>query len=127
MTRKLISSNSDFEKKFGYSRAVVDGEYVFVSGTTGYNYAKMSINDDVASQAEQCFKNIESVLTEAGSCVRNIVRITYILPDRDDFELCSPVLNGWLGSVRPAATMFEARLLNDSMKIEIQVTARINS
>lgn len=127
MNRKLISSNSDFEKTCGYSRAVVDGDYVFVSGTTGYDYAAMTISDDVATQAEQCFRNIEGVLIEAGSCIGNIVRITYILPDRDDFESCWPVLNKWLGSVRPAATMFEARLMNDSMKIEVQVTARINT
>jgi len=127
MNRKLISSNSEFEKTCGYSRAVVDGDYVFVSGTTGYDYAKMSISDEVAEQAEQCFRNIEGVLAEAGSSMANIVRITYILPTRDDFEACWPALNRWLGSVRPAATMFEARLMNDSMKIEMQVTARLNS
>ena len=127
MNRKLISSNSEFEKTCGYSRAVVDGDYVFVSGTTGYDYATMAISEDVAAQAEQCFRNIEGVLAEAGSSIGNIVRATYILPDRDDFETCWPVMNKWLGSVRPAATMFEARLMNDSMKIEIQVTARINT
>jgi len=127
MNRKLISSNSKFEQTCGYSRAVVDGDYVFVSGTTGYDYAAMTISDDVTEQAEQCFRNIERVLAEAGSSMANIVRITYILPDRDDFEPCWPVLNQWLGSVRPAATMFEARLMNDSMKIEIQVTARLNA
>jgi len=126
MNRRLISSNSEFEKTCGYSRAVVDGDYVFISGTTGYDYATMTISGDVAIQAEQCFRNIAKVLSEAGSSVGNIVRITYILPNRDDFEACWPVLNRWLGTVRPAATMFEARLLNDEMKIEIQVTARVN-
>lgn len=126
MKRRLISSGSEFEKKVGYSRAVVDGAYVFVSGTTGYDYASMTISDDVTVQAEQCLSNIQQVLLEAGSGMENIVRVTYILPDRDDFEACWPVLNKWLGTARPAATMFEARLLNDAMKIEIQVTARLN-
>lgn len=126
MQRRLISSGSEFEKKVGYSRAVVDGAYVFVSGTTGYDYTNMTISDDVTEQANQCLKNIEQVLLEAGSSMEGIVRVTYILPDRDDFEACWPVLNKWLGTVRPAATVFEARLLNDDMKIEIQVTARLN-
>jgi len=127
MNRRLISSHSEFEETCGYSRAVVDGDYVFISGTTGYDYAAMTISADVATQADQCFRNIASVLREAGSAVSNIVRVTYILPNRDDFEACWPVLNHWLGSVRPAATMFEARLMNDDMKIEIQVTARLNA
>lgn len=125
MSRKLISSGSEFETKIGYSRAVVDGDYVFVSGTTGYNYASNSISDDAAGQADQCFANIEQALKEAGSSIAQIVRVTYILPNRDDFEPCWPVFEKWLGDVRPAATMFEARLLDDAMKIEIQVTARV--
>ena len=124
MTRKLISSDSDFEEKIGYSRAVVDDDYVFVSGTTGYNYQEMSISEDVAEQAEQCFRNIEIALKEAGSSIKDIVRIIYILPNKADFEPCWPVFAKWLGSVRPAATMFEAGLLSEDMKIEIQVTAR---
>ncbi len=124
MTRKLISSGSPFEAKIGYSRAVVDGDFVFVSGTTGYDYGNMSISTDVAQQTEQCFKNIELALTEAESQISDIVRVMYILPDRDDFELCWPVLEKWLGKVKPAATMIEARLLSDEMKIEIQVTAK---
>ena len=126
MARRLISSGSEFEEKIAYSRAVVDGDYVFVSGTTGYDYSTMSISDDVAAQTEQCMQNIQRVLHEAGSDISDIVRITYILPDRDDFERCWPVLRHWLGDVRPAGTMFEARLMNDQMKIEIQVTARLN-
>ncbi|AQQ66588.1 hypothetical protein Mag101_02190 [Microbulbifer agarilyticus] len=125
MSRKLISSGSEFETKIGYSRAVVDGDYVFVSGTTGYNYATNSISDDAAEQADQCFANIEQALKEAGSSIAQIVRVTYILPNRDDFKPCWPVFEKWLGEVRPAATMFEARLLDDAMKIEIQVTARV--
>ena len=124
MTRKFIPSGSDFEHQIGYSRAVVDGDYVFVSGTTGYDYDAMTISDDVVEQTEQCFKNIEKVLLEAGSDISEIVRATYIFPNRDDFEPCWPVFQKWLGDVRPAAMMFEARLMNDDMKVEIQVTAK---
>ncbi len=124
MPRKLITSGSEFEAKMAYSRAVDDGDYIFVSGTTGYNYQTMSISEDITEQSEQCFVNIQQALQDAGSSIENIARITYILPNRDDFESCWPVLRKWLGDVRPAATMFEARLLNDEMKIEIQVTAR---
>ena len=124
MPRKLISSGFDFEKQIGYSRAVVDGDYVFVSGTTGYDYDAMTISGDVVEQTDQCFKNIQKVLLEAGSDMSEIVRATYIFPNRDDFEACWPVFNKWLGDVRPAAMMFEARLMNDDMKVEIQVTAR---
>ena len=127
MSRKLISSNSEFESKYGYSRAVLDGNFVFVSGTTGYNYQNMTISDSVVEQADQCFINIQQALKEAGSSVEDIVRINYILPNRDDFESCSPVLEKWLGAVRPAATMFEARLIKDEIKIEIQVTAKKNA
>jgi enamine deaminase RidA (YjgF/YER057c/UK114 family) len=124
MSRKLISSDSEFEAKIGYSRAVVDDDYVFVSGTTGYNYQEMSISENVIEQAEQCFRNIEIALKEAGSSIKDIVRIIYILPNKKDFEPCWPVFAKWLGSVRPAATMFEAGLLSEDMKIEIQVTAK---
>ena len=127
MSRKLISSGSEFEEKIGYSRAVVDGDYVFVSGTTGYNYQNMEISDSVIEQADQCFINIQKVLEEAGSSTKNIVRVTYIFSDREDFESCWPVFNKWLGAIKPAATMFEARLSKDEMKVEIQVTAKINT
>ena len=122
--RRLISSGSEFEHRIGYSRAVADGDYVFVSGTTGYDYRTMRISSDVAEQAEQCFRNIEAALAEAGSGIERVVRVTYILPDRADFESCWPVLARWLGNVRPAATMLVAGLMDDAMKIEIQVTAR---
>jgi enamine deaminase RidA (YjgF/YER057c/UK114 family) len=125
MNRKLISSGSEFENKIGYSRAVVDGDYVFVSGTTGYNYTDMSISEDVAKQAEQCLVNIEQALKEAGSTLKNVVRVTYILPKKQDFEACWQVLNKYFGDIRPAATMFEAGLMDENMKIEIQVTARV--
>ena len=125
MRRKLISSGSEFESKIGYSRAVVDGDYVFVSGTTGYDYQSMSISTDVVEQAEQCFINIAKALEEAGSSLDQIVRVRYIFPDRSDFEPCWPVFNKYLGRARPAATIIIAGLLEDNMKLEIEVTARI--
>lgn len=123
MARKLISSGSSFEKEIGYSRAVVDGDWIFVSGTTGFNYETMTISENVVSQTEQCLKNIEEVLKQAGSSMRKVVRVTYILPNATEFEQCWPVLKKYLGDVRPAATMFSAGLSDERMKIEIQVTA----
>ena len=123
MARKLISSGSSFEKEMGYSRAVVEGDWVFVSGTTGFNYDDMTIADDVVNQTEQCLKNIAGVLKQAGSSMSKVVRVTYILPDASEFEQCWPVLKKYLGDVRPAATMFAAGLSDPRMKIEIQVTA----
>ena len=123
MRRKLISSGSRFEKEVGYSRAIVVGNMVFVSGTTGYDYATMTISEDVAQQAEMCIKNIEKALLEADSSLKDIVRITYILPDARDFEACWPVLRKYFGSVLPAATMISAGLADDKMKIEIEATA----
>jgi enamine deaminase RidA (YjgF/YER057c/UK114 family) len=127
MTRKLISSGSEFESKIGYSRAVVDGDFVFVSGTTGYDYETMTISENVAEQADQCLKNIQQVLESAGSGLPGIVRIRYILPNKADFELCWPVLQKYLGTVLPAATVFEAGLLDEKMKIEIEVTAKLTA
>ena len=126
MTRKLISSGSEFEEQVGYSRAVVDGDTVYVAGTTGYDYAAMSISDDLIEQAEQCFINIEKALLEAGSSLDDVVRVHYILPDRLDFEPCWPVLKKYLGRARPAATMFVAGLVDERMKIEIEVTAKVS-
>ncbi|MEM9102771.1 MAG: RidA family protein [Pseudomonadota bacterium] len=125
MTIKQISSGSEFENKIGYSRAIVDGDYVFVSGTTGYNYQNMTISSDPVEQAEQCFKNIEKALKDAGSSLEKIVRVHYIFPERKDFEPCWPVLNKYLGSIKPAATMFVAGLYDPDMKLEIEVTARL--
>jgi enamine deaminase RidA (YjgF/YER057c/UK114 family) len=127
LTRKLISSGSEFEEKVGYSRAVVDGDTVYVAGTTGYDYTAMSISDDLIEQAEQCFINIEKALLEAGSSLDDVVRVHYILPDRLDFEPCWPVLKKYLGKARPAATMFVAGLVDERMKIEIEVTARLSN
>jgi enamine deaminase RidA (YjgF/YER057c/UK114 family) len=123
MNRKLISSGSDFEEKIGYSRAVVDGNTVFVSGTTGYDYDTMTISENVVEQADQCFKNIEKALHEAGSKLSDIVRVNYVFPDKNDFEPCWPILQQYLGSVRPAAMVVIAGLLDDKMKLEIEVTA----
>lgn len=120
---QLISSGSPFEREMAYSRAVVDGDWIFVSGTTGFDYATMTIADDVAAQAEQCFKNIAWALSEAGASMRNIVRVRYILPVALDFERCWPAMRKYLGDVRPAATMFSAGLADPRMKIEIEVTA----
>ena len=124
MTRRLISSGSPFEAQIGYSRAVADGDWVFVSGTTGYDYATMAISDDVAQQAEQCLKNIAWALEQAGSSLADVVRVTYVLPRGEDFEACWPVTRKYFGEVRPAAMMIEARLIDPKMKIEIEVTAR---
>lgn len=126
MDRKLISSGSEFESKIAYSRAVVDGDYVFVSGTTGYNYDTMSISDDVVEQAEQCFQNIAKALEEADSSLDQAVRIHYIFPEKTDFEPCWPVFSKYLGKAMPAATVIIAGLLDDAMKLEIEVTARVS-
>ncbi|MGY5351566.1 RidA family protein [Wenyingzhuangia sp. IMCC45533] len=123
MNKQLVSSGSEFEQKIGYSRAVIQGNWVFVSGTTGYNYTDMSISNNIIEQTEQCFINITEALKEANSSLKDIVRVTYILPKVDDFEKCWPILNKYLGAVKPAATMFSAGLADDSMKIEIEVTA----
>lgn len=123
MTRKLISSGSTFEQQIGYSRAVVAGDWVFVSGTTGFDYRTMTISDDVVEQTEQCLRNIEAALQEAGASLRDVVRVTYVLPDGTEFEACWPVLRKYFGEVRPAAMMISAGLADPRMKIEIEVTA----
>jgi enamine deaminase RidA (YjgF/YER057c/UK114 family) len=122
--RQLISSGSTFEQEIGYSRAVVVGDWVFVSGTTGFDYATMTMSDDVVEQCRQAMRNIEAALLEAGASMADAVRVRYILPRRGDFEPCWPVLKQYLGEVRPAATMIEAGLSDPRMKIEIEVTAR---
>lgn len=124
MPRQLISSGSTFEDQIGYSRAVVDGEWVFVSGTTGYDYSTMTLADGVAEQAEQCFRNIDAALKQAGATLGHIVRVTYILPNATEFPECWPVLRKYLGTVRPAATMICAGLIDPRIRIEIEVTAR---
>jgi enamine deaminase RidA (YjgF/YER057c/UK114 family) len=124
MARQLISSGSSFERDIGYSRAVVDGEWVFVSGTTGFDYATMTIADDVVAQCEQCLKNIDHALQQAGAALADVVRVTYVLPRADDFPPCWPVLRQYFGEIRPAAMMISAGLADPRMRIEIEVTAR---
>ena len=126
MPRRLISSSSTFEKEIGYSRAVVDGDWVFVSGTTGFDYASMTIADGVVEQTEQCLKNIEAALTQAGASLQDVVRVTYVLPNAGEFSECWPTLRKWFGEVRPAATMICAGLADPRMRIEIEVTARLS-
>lgn len=125
MTRRVISTGSRFEAQIGYARAVVDGGLVYISGTTGFDYETMTLSDDVVEQAEQCFKTIGTILMEAGSSFEQIVRIRYMLPDREDFEPCWPVFKRYLDQVRPAATMLVAQLYDPRMKIEVEVTARV--
>jgi enamine deaminase RidA (YjgF/YER057c/UK114 family) len=122
--RRPISSGSSFERDIGFSRALVDGDWVFVSGTTGFDYQTMTISDDVVEQAQQCLINVEKALSEAGSSVSDVVRVRYILPWLEDFEACWPVLRRCFGEVRPAATMIVAGLVDPRIKIEIEVTAR---
>jgi enamine deaminase RidA (YjgF/YER057c/UK114 family) len=123
MTRRLISSGSTFERDIGYSRAVVQDGWIFVSGTTGFDYSSMTIAPGVVAQAEQCLKNIAAALREAGSGLQDVVRVHYILPDAAEFESCWPVLRKYFGEIRPAATMINAGLADPRMRIEIEVTA----
>lgn len=124
MTRKLITSGSPFETEIGYSRAVVADGWVFVSGTTGFDYQTMAIADDVAAQCEQALRNVEAALRQAGAGIGDLVRVRYILPDASDFPACWPVLRHWMGTARPAATMLVAGLMDPRMRIEIEATAR---
>ena len=123
MTRRLISSGSTFEQEIGYSRAVVAGDWVFVSGTTGFDYSSMSISEGLLEQTEQCLKNIASALQQAGSSLADVVRVTYVLPNGAEFPACWPVLRKYFGEVRPAAMMISAGLADPRMRIEIEVTA----
>ena len=126
MKRQRISSGSRFEEDIGYSRAVVAGDWIFVSGTTGFDYSTMTISEDLPIQTEQCLKNIESALQQAGASLQDVVRVTYVLPDADAFPQCWPVLRKYFGAVRPAAMMISAGLADARMKIEIEVTALRN-
>ena len=124
MTRKLISSGSSFEAQIGYSRAVVEGEWVFVSGTTGFDYSTMTIAEGILEQTEQCLRNIDHALQQADARMEDVVRVMYIVPVAAEFEQCWPVLRRYFGDIRPAATMISAGLADSRMRIEIQVTAR---
>ncbi len=123
MSREHISQGSEFEQTIGYSRAVVDGRWVFVAGTTGFDYSTMTISDDIVEQVEQTLANIDDALLRADSTAADVVRVRYLLPDADDFEACWPALRRYFGEARPAATMMVAGLQDPRMKIEIEVTA----
>lgn len=123
MPRTLISSGSPFEQQIGYSRAVVQGDWVFVSGTTGFDYSTMTIAPDIETQTDQCLRNIEAALQQAGASLRDVVRVTYVLPDGGEFPNTWPVLQRYFGEVRPAAMMISAGLADPRMRIEIEVTA----
>ena len=123
MPRTLISSGSTFEAEIGYSRAVVQGDWVFVSGTTGFDYTTMTIAPDIETQTEQCLRNIEAALQQAGASLRDVVRVNYVLPDGAEFPKTWPVLRRFFGEVRPAAMMISAGLADPRMRIEIEVTA----
>ena len=127
MSRKLISSGSTFEAQIGYSRALVEGDWVFVSGTSGFDYATMTIAEGIVEQADQCLRNIADALRQAGSCLEDVVRVSYILPAAAEFELCWPVLRKYFGAIRPAATMISAGLADPRIRIEIEVTAKKRS
>jgi enamine deaminase RidA (YjgF/YER057c/UK114 family) len=124
MGRRWVSSGSTFESEIGYARAVVDGRWIFVSGTTGFDYPTMTISEDLVEQTEQCLRNIATALEEAGASFRDVVRVRYILADASSFSACWPSLRRAFGEARPAATMIAAGLADPRMKIEIEVTAR---
>lgn len=125
--RRLISSGSRFEADIGYSRAVVAGGWVFVSGTTGMDYSSMTLAPDAAAQTRQALRNIAAALAEAGASFDDVVRVRYILPDADEFAACWPALRAAFGTARPAATMIVAGLIDPAMKIEIEVTAELRT
>jgi enamine deaminase RidA (YjgF/YER057c/UK114 family) len=125
--RRLISSGSSFEQEIGYSRAVVDGDWIHVSGTTGFDYETMTVSGDLLEQAAQCLRNVEAALAEAGGSFADVVRVRYLLPDREDFEPCWPLLREAFGAARPAATMQVCGLADPRMRIEIEVTARLRA
>jgi enamine deaminase RidA (YjgF/YER057c/UK114 family) len=127
MPRRLIASGSTFEQQIGYSRAAIVGDRVLVSGTTGFDYATMTIAEDIVAQTRQCLRNIEEALQQAGASLHEVVRVRYILPNAADFPATWPTLREAFGEIRPAATMFEARLADPRMKIEIEVEAVIGS
>ena len=124
MARRLISTGSKFERDVGYSRVVVDGDWAFVSGTTGFDYATMTLSPDLREQTRQALENISSALREAGFSLADVVRTVYILPRAEDFPACQPVLREYFGEIRPASTALIAGLLDPRMRIEIEVTAK---
>jgi enamine deaminase RidA (YjgF/YER057c/UK114 family) len=128
MTRRLISTGSPFEKTAGYSRAVIDGDFAFVAGTTGYDYATMTMPSDVTSQARNCFRTIEAALAEGGFAMTDIVRATYYITDAGDADALLAVCGETLGAIRPASTLLVvAGLYKPEMKVEIEVTAKLRT
>ena len=123
--RRLISSGSSFEKVAGYSRVVVDGEWVFVSGTTGYDYSNMTISPDLETQTRQVFSNLQQALSGAGAALSDVVRVHYYLTGQEQFEIVAPIFGEYFGDIRPAATAVICGLVDSAMQIEIEVTARV--
>jgi enamine deaminase RidA (YjgF/YER057c/UK114 family) len=124
MARRLISSGSDFEKVAGYSRAVVDDDYVHVAGTTGFDYAKMTIDPDPVEQTHQCFRNVAKALEQAGCTLDDVVRVNYYLTDAGLFARVAPIFGQYFAQARPAATAIICGLVDPRMALEIEVTAR---
>ena len=124
MAGQRISSGSELEARFAYSRAVVDGDWVLVSGTTGMNYATGEMPPGIVEQAEQAFENIQAALTEAGASMADVLRHRTFVTDPAEVEALAPVFEKWLGEVRPASTLVITGLVDPRMKIEIEVTAR---
>ena len=127
MTVKHISTGSPFEAQIGYSRAVVADGWVFVAGTTGYDYASMTMPEDIADQTTNALATIAKALADAGSGLEHVVRVNYIVPNADEWPDCWPITSAAFAQARPAATMISARLQNPEMKIEIEVTARVSA
>lgn len=123
MSRRWVSQGSSFEEMVGYSRAVADGRWVFVSGTTGFDYATMTISDSVVEQTRQTLANVDAALTEVGATAADVVRVRFILADAAEFEQCVPVIRDYFAPARPAATLIEAALIDPRIRIEIEVTA----
>jgi enamine deaminase RidA (YjgF/YER057c/UK114 family) len=125
--RTLISSGSSFEKTAGYSRAVVDGDWIHVSGTTGFDYAKMTIEPGLEAQTRQTFANLAAALAQAGASLDDVVRVRYYLTDRASFAIAAPIFGEYFAGARPAATAIICQLVDERMLVEIEVTARKGS
>jgi len=127
MTVRHISTGSPFEEQIGYSRAVVADGWVFVAGTTGYDYASMTMPHSIEEQTANALATISNALAQAGSSLNDVVRVNYIVPDAQDWPACWPITSKAFSVAKPAATMISAQLQNSEMKIEIEVTARLST
>lgn len=123
MPRQLISTGSDFEKNAGFSRAVVQGDWCFVAGTTGYDYETMTMPEDILAQTRNCLTTIRRAMEQAGFSIDDVVRVNYYITAASDADLVFPVLGEFFANIRPAATMVVCELIKSEMKIEIDVTA----